>query len=58
MKELTMEDVQKIKHWLSKQKPLGNCCILLPDTVEEPNDDEKRKYWGNVLQELKDLRGE
>ena len=39
-----MEDVQKIKHWLSKQKPLGNCCILLPDDVEEPNDDEIRRY--------------
>lgn len=44
MKELTMEDVQKIKNWLSKQETFGNYCILLPDTVEKPNDDEIRRY--------------
>ena len=52
MKELTMEDVQKIKHWLSKQKPLGNCCILLPDTVEKANDDEIRRYFEIIARRI------
>lgn len=43
MKDLTLEDFQKIKHWVQKQNNTGTCphcgerCIIEPERKEKEN---------------------